>query len=142
MDLPITPTLSLAADELGWRFSRSSGPGGQHVNRVETRVELIWSVAASRSLTPAQRDRLLERLTPRLLDGVLTITASERRSQQRNRDTARRRLAEIVAEALAPPPAARRATRPTRGSARRRLDAKARRSAVKQTRGRPAHDEN
>lgn len=140
MDLPITPALRLPADELGWRFSRASGPGGQHVNRVETRVELFWSVTASRVLTDEQRERLLHRLRPRLNEGTITVTASERRSQQRNRDAARQRLAEILAAALAPPPPPRRATRPTRGSTRRRLDAKASRSAVKQTRRRPAQD--
>ncbi|MGB8995902.1 MAG: alternative ribosome rescue aminoacyl-tRNA hydrolase ArfB, partial [Pseudonocardiaceae bacterium] len=78
--------------ELGWRFSRSSGPGGQGVNTTDSRVELIFDVTASTALTEQQRARVLERLSTRLVDGVLTVVASEYRSQLRNREAARSRL--------------------------------------------------
>ena len=128
----------LPARELRWRFSRSSGPGGQGVNTADSRVELSFDLARSPSFPAHLRDRALGRLAGRLVDGVLTIVASEHRSQLRNRDAARERLAETLRAALAPDPPKRRPTRPTAGSQRRRLDAKARRSAVKRMRGRPS----
>jgi ribosome-associated protein len=123
--------------ELSWRFSRSSGPGGQGVNTTDSRVELSFDVARSPTLPAHLRARALARLHRRLVDGVLTVVATEHRSQLRNRDAARERLHALLAAALAPDPPARRPTRPTAGSRRRRLDAKARRSAVKRLRGRP-----
>jgi ribosome-associated protein len=128
----------LPARELHWRFSRSSGPGGQGVNTADSRVELSFDLARSPSFPAHLRDRALGRLAGRLVDGVLTIVASEHRSQLRNRDAARERLAKTLRAALAPDPPKRRPTRPTAGSQRRRLDAKARRSAVKRMRGRPS----
>lgn len=136
MDLDVSPTLTIPASELGWRFSRSSGPGGQHVNTSDSRAELYWDVTASRALTHAQRTLLLARLHRRLVAGVITVAASEQRSQLRNRETALAKLAEIVAAGLAPA-AARRATKPTRGSGRRHLAAKQQRSATKRQRQRP-----
>ncbi|MHA7219336.1 alternative ribosome rescue aminoacyl-tRNA hydrolase ArfB [Arthrobacter sp. MDT1-48-3] len=141
MDLEVTPALTIPASELGWRFSRSSGPGGQHVNTSDSRTELSWDVARSAALSDSQRQILLTRLGPRLVSGVITVTASERRSQLRNREIALAKLAAKVAEALAPEPAARRATRPTRGSVRRRLAAKERRSSTKRQRQRPATEQ-
>ncbi|MCE0765876.1 aminoacyl-tRNA hydrolase [Pseudonocardia kujensis] len=125
------------ARELSWRFSRSSGPGGQGVNTTDSRVELSFDVAGSTGLPADLRERALARLGGRLVDGVLTVVASEHRSQLRNREAARERLAQALRAATAPDPPARRATRPTRGSQRRRLDAKARRGAVKRLRARP-----
>jgi ribosome-associated protein len=137
MDLEVSPGLTLPASELGWRFSRSSGPGGQHVNTSDSRVELSWSVADSAVISDDQRQMLLVRLGRRLVGGVLTVTASEQRSQLRNREIARRKLAEVVSAGLAPDGPRRRATKPTRGSDRRRLAAKERRSTTKQQRRRP-----
>ncbi|MGH3857744.1 MAG: alternative ribosome rescue aminoacyl-tRNA hydrolase ArfB, partial [Pseudonocardiaceae bacterium] len=111
--LPVDGLVSIPDGELGWRFSRSSGPGGQGVNTTDSRVELIFHVGRSTAFTPAQRDRVLQRLSGRLVDGVLTIVASERRSQLRNREAARARLAAILRQALAPDPPPRRPTRPT-----------------------------
>jgi ribosome-associated protein len=128
----------LPARELHWRFSRSSGPGGQGVNTADSRVELSFDLAASPSVPEHLRERARRRLAGRLVDGVLTVVASEHRSQRRNRDAARERLAAMLRAALAPDPPSRRPTRPTAGSQRRRLDAKARRSAVKRLRGRPS----
>ncbi|KQZ85539.1 peptide chain release factor 1 [Microbacterium sp. Root166] len=137
--LRVTSGTTIPESELSWRFSRSSGPGGQGVNTADSRAELVWDVAGSAVLSPLQRERLLERLSGRLVDGVLTIAASEYRAQLRNRDAARDRLAALVAEALRPPSPPRRPTAPTRGSRERRLDAKKRRTDVKRLR-RPPHD--
>ena len=123
--------------ELAWRFSRSSGPGGQSVNTTDSRVELVFDVQRSTVLPEAVRARVLARLAHRLVDGVLTVTASEYRSQHRNREAARARLAELLTEASAPPAPKRRPTRPTRGSQERRLSAKARRGQTKAMRRRP-----
>lgn len=127
--------LTLPDGEMAWRFSRSSGAGGQHVNTSDTRVELIWSLADTAALSPAQRQLAADRLGNRLVDGTITIVSSQYRSQHRNREAARVRLEELVAQAIIPP-RTRRATRPTRGSKERRLDAKKRRSSIKQGRGR------
>jgi ribosome-associated protein len=135
--LRVTEGVTIPESELSWRFSRSSGPGGQGVNTADSRAELVWDAAGSAALTPAQRERLLERLSGRLVDGVLTIAASEHRAQLRNRDAARARLAALVAEALRPPAPSRRPTKPSRGSKERRLKAKQRRTDVKQLRQRP-----
>ena len=140
MDLEVAPGLTIPAAELRWRFSRSSGPGGQHVNTSDSRVQLTWSPAESFALTEEQRSLLLARLGRRLVAGAITLTVSEQRSQLRNREAALDNLAELVRAALAPPAAARRATRPTRGSARRHLAAKQQRSVTKQRRQRPTDD--
>jgi ribosome-associated protein len=120
--------------ELGWRFSRSGGPGGQGVNTTDSRVELIFDVAASTTLTEQQRARVLQRLSNRLVDGVLTVVASEYRSQLRNRDAARARLAAMLRAALAPEPPTRQPTRPSRAARERRLADKRRRMLIKRLR--------
>lgn len=135
--LRVDSGLTIPESELSWRFSRSSGPGGQGVNTTDSRAELVWDVAGSAVLTPLQRERLLERLRGRVVDGVLTITASEHRSQLRNRDAARDRLAAVVADALRPPSPSRRPTRPSRRAKERRLEVKKRRTAVKRLRRPP-----
>jgi ribosome-associated protein len=128
--------LVIPAGELVERFSRSPGPGGQSVNTSDSRVELEYDVSTSIALSDAQRARMLARLGSRLVGGRLLVTASEHRSQHRNRVAARERLAGIVRTALAPPPAPRRPTKPTRGSQRRRLEAKKQRGQTKALRGR------
>ena len=138
MDLEVSPALTIPAGELGWRFSRSSGPGGQHVNTSDSRVELSWSIGDSAVLSDDQRLMLLRRLGQRLIAGVITVTASERRSQLRNREIALAKLSALVAEGLAPEGARRRATKPTRGSNRRRLAAKGQRAETKRQRQRPS----
>nr|WP_218855914.1 alternative ribosome rescue aminoacyl-tRNA hydrolase ArfB [Nocardioides daedukensis] len=127
----------IPASELLERFSRSPGPGGQSVNTSDTRVELEYDVASSSALTETQRRRALDALGNRLVDGRLTVTASEHRSQPRNRNAARERLADLVRQAAAPPPPKRRPTRPTKGSQRRRIESKKQRGQVKQLRRRP-----
>ena len=137
--LRVSRSVVIPERELRWRFSRSSGPGGQSVNTTDSRVELSFDVARSTALGPIQRSRALERLARRLTDGVLTIAASEQRSQLQNRDAARERLAGILAAAIAPPPPKRRPTRPSRGAVERRLADKKRRARTKRLR-RPDED--
>jgi ribosome-associated protein len=120
--------------ELSERFSRSSGPGGQGVNTADSRVELSFDVARSAVLPAATRARMLARLEGRLVDGVLTVAASEHRAQLANRRAARDRLAALLQEAAAPPPRKRRATKPSRAAKQRRLDDKKRRSQTKRAR--------
>jgi ribosome-associated protein len=136
-DVRVNPTVVIPAAELTWRFSRSSGAGGQHVNTTDSRVELLWDLERSTALTGHQRALARRRLGATLVDGTLTVTASERRSQLRNREAAMARLGEIVAAAIEPPPPPRRATKPSRGAEERRLDAKRRRSDTKRLRQRP-----
>jgi ribosome-associated protein len=136
-DLPVRGSIAIPRGELSWRFSRSSGPGGQSVNTADSRVELRWDLAASTALPPAMRARALDRLAGRLVDGVLIVTAQEHREQLRNRRAAEARLVALVAAAIAPNPPARRPTRPSRGAVLRRLDAKKRRSNLKQSRRDP-----
>jgi ribosome-associated protein len=135
--------MRIDAGELVERFSRSSGPGGQGVNTTDSRVELEFdptTSAAVAALAEPVRARLLARLAPRLVGGRLLVVASEHRAQRQNRVAARQRLVTLLREAALPEPALRRATRPTAGSRRRRLDAKKQRGQVKAGRRRPAGD--
>jgi ribosome-associated protein len=131
---PIRGSVLLPEAELMWRFSRSSGPGGQHVNTSDSQVELRFDLAATESLPPVWKERALERLAGRLVDGVVSVRASEHRSQWRNREAAAVRLASLLAEATAPPPKPRRPTRIPRGINERRLREKKRRGETKQGR--------
>ena len=120
--------------ELSWRFSRSAGPGGQSVNTTDSRVELSYNLTESDALGPLLKERALRALSGRLVNGVITVTASEHRSQLRNREAAAGRLAALLTAATAPPPAARRPGRPSRAATERRLAAKRRRAQVKRSR--------
>ncbi|MCC3771630.1 alternative ribosome rescue aminoacyl-tRNA hydrolase ArfB, partial [Streptomyces sp. UNOC14_S4] len=124
----IRGSVTLPEAELLWRFSRSSGPGGQHVNTTDSAVELRFDLAATDALPAVWKERALERLAGRLTDGVVSVRASEHRSQWRNRETAAVRLAALLAEASAPPPRARRATKVPRGINERRLREKKQRA--------------
>jgi ribosome-associated protein len=132
--LRVSPTLVIPSAELGWRFSRSGGPGGQHANTADTRVEVRFDIAGSPSLGPRQRARLLERLGPEV-----RVVASDERSQARNRDLAQQRLADRLRDALRVEPP-RRATKPTRASVQRRLKDKRRQADRKADRRRPHAD--
>ncbi|MGW4982231.1 alternative ribosome rescue aminoacyl-tRNA hydrolase ArfB [Streptomyces mirabilis] len=134
----IRGSVSLPEAELLWRFSRSSGPGGQHVNTSDSQVELRFDLAKTEALPPVWKERALAKLAGRLVDGVIGVRASEHRSQWRNRETAAVRLASLLAEATAPPPKPRRATSIPRGINERRLREKKQRSDTK--RGRSGHD--
>jgi ribosome-associated protein len=135
--LEVTSRIRVPESELRWRFSRSSGPGGQSVNTADSRVELSFDVERSPSLGPTARTRALQRLAGRLVDGVVTVAAEEHRSQLRNRHAARERLAALLREATAPPPKPRRPTKPTAGARQRRLEGKRRRGDTKALRRRP-----
>jgi ribosome-associated protein len=132
--LRVNRSVTIPDRELRWRFSRSSGPGGQGVNTADSRVELSFDVASSRVFGPTLRSRALDRLSHRLVGGVLTIVVSDERSQLRNRELARQRLAATMADALRPPPRTRRPTRPSKASVDRRIASKKRRGQVKRQR--------
>ncbi|MEP6665088.1 MAG: alternative ribosome rescue aminoacyl-tRNA hydrolase ArfB [Nocardioidaceae bacterium] len=140
--LVIRDNLVVPEHELQWRFSRSSGPGGQSVNTTDSRVELSLDISESTAFTDTQRRRALERLANRLTDGVVTVVASEHRSQLRNREAAERRLAQLLRDAIAPSRPKRRPTKPTQGSIRRRLDTKRQRGDLKQKRRPPKSETN
>lgn len=132
--LRVSRSIVVPERELRWRFSRSSGPGGQSVNTTDSRVALSLDLRTTTALGPVQRSRALERLKDRLVDGVLTVIASEHRSQLKNREAALERMATILVAAIAPPPRTRRRTRPSRGSVERRLADKRRRGETKRLR--------
>lgn len=133
-DLRVTPRITIAGGELRERFSRSSGPGGQSVNTSDTRVELAFDLLRSPSVPGWLRERMRERLAGRLVDGVLTVVASEHRSQLANRGAARDRLAGLLAAAAAPAPPPRRPTGPSRRAREKRLSAKRQRGEIKRGR--------
>ncbi len=130
-ELRVSPTCRVPLDELEWRFSASGGPGGQHVNTSNTKAEVRFDIAASPSLGPRQRARLLERLGP-----VVRVAASDERSQGRNRQLALERLRVRLADALHVE-SPRRPTRPSRSAREKRMGAKRRRGDIKRGRGRP-----
>jgi ribosome-associated protein len=133
--LRITNTLTIPLSELRFRFARSSGPGGQHVNRSATRVELLFDVTGSPSLTEAQRERALKALAPYIdSDGVLHLISQTFRSQFRNREEAVERFQTLMRRAVKVPKR-RRPTRPSRAAQERRLASKRRRSEIKRQRG-------
>ena len=139
-DLPIRPGFTVPGDEIEQTASRSSGPGGQHVNKSETRVSLRWNVRRSEAIDPVLRERLLNGLAPRLTrDGEIVVHADRERSRKRNREAARSALAALLFEASRVR-TRRRPTRPTRAAKQRRRDAKTHRSGVK--RGRAPIREN
>jgi len=134
--IEIPGSFTIPEAELNWEFTTSGGPGGQHANRSETRVTLEWDYQRSRSISIDAKQRLAAH--PRTRGGSVRVTSDTTRSQHRNREDARDRLARIVIEALRPV-RRRRQTRPTRASQQRRIDSKKRRSQTKQMRRRPEH---
>ncbi len=138
-DLDVGRGLVIPAAELEWRFTTSGGPGGQHANKAATRAELSWDVGASPSLDESVRNKLLGRLGRRLAGGVVAVAADDTRSQWRNRSIARRRLAELLFDALREE-APRRPTRPSWASRKRRLESKKRRGMLKRLRRPPDVD--
>ncbi|ANS26208.1 alternative ribosome rescue aminoacyl-tRNA hydrolase ArfB [Rhodococcus opacus] len=136
-DLEITRSLVVPAAELQWRFSRAGGPGGQGVNTTDSRVELRVNLWTLSTLSPSQLERMQVALGHRLIDGVVTVTASETRSQLRNRRAARARMAALLRAAVLAETRTRRPTKATKGSHRRRLDAKKQRGQTKNLRRKP-----
>lgn len=136
--LEVAAGVVIPAEELRESFARSGGPGGQHANTSETKVVLRFDVEGSAALTESQRARVRQRLGPRLTaDGELVLAASEHRTQTRNREAVRARLAALLGEALAPAPPPRRPTRPSRRARQRRLEDKRARGQTKRLRRRP-----
>ena len=133
-DLHVSAAVVIPAAELQWRFSRSSGPGGQNVNKVETAVELGFDLEGTGAIGPFQKQRLLERLGSRCVAGCLRVAVSEHRSQYQNRQLALQLLGDLLREGLKPPPKLRKPTKPTRGAVKRRVEAKKQRGQVKQDR--------
>jgi ribosome-associated protein len=137
----IDDQLAIDDDELQFHATTAQGPGGQHVNRSNTRVVVLWNVKTSPSLDDTQRERILERLSNRISrEGWLRVASQKHRSQGRNRDAAVQRLAELVAGALRTDPP-RKATKPSRAAKRRRVDEKKRRGEIKRTRRRPIRED-
>ena len=138
--LPVNDSLSIPRSELDVRVSRSSGAGGQHVNKTSSRVEIFWSIAGSRALTDEQRTRLLDKLSSRLTtEGSIRVVASDMRSQSRNRELAEERLAELVRRSLVVP-RKRKPTKPTRAAKEARLESKKLHSNKKRTRQNKSFD--
>ena len=133
-DLPINDRLVIPAAELQWRFSRSSGPGGQGVNTTDSRVELRFDLESSKALGPFRKARLRQQLASRLEGNCLRVVAAEERSQWQNRQRAMVRLADLLREGLKPPSPKRRPTKPGRAAVQRRLEAKGRRGELKRRR--------
>ena len=133
-DLMVGPSLIVPAKALRWNFSRSSGPGGQGVNTADSRVELSVHLPSLLGWPEPVLATAIERLAGRLVDGTLTVSASEHRQQIRNRDAARTRMASLLRAAVAPPGPRRRPTRPSAGARQRRMDSKRHRSEIKQAR--------
>ena len=136
-DLAVNQQVLIPANELIWRFDPSGGPGGQHANRSSTRVALSFDVARSRAISDDLRVRVLANLGDQLEEGLLTVQVASTRSQWRNRQLARRKLAAVLAEAMRPPAPPRRRTKPTRASRERRLAGKRARAETKRLRRRP-----
>ena len=136
----VNGSLSIPRDELDVRVSRSSGAGGQHVNKTSSRVEIFWNVDQSRAVTEEQRTRLREKLASRLTaEGTVRVVASDTRSQTRNRELAEQRLAELVARSLIVP-RKRKATKPSKAAKEARLEAKRRQSSKKRERSERSFD--
>jgi ribosome-associated protein len=140
--IEVTPDIALGDDEVSWKAVRASGPGGQHVNKTSTAVELRFDVRGSPSLPERVRARLYELSGSRLTqDGVLVLVAQGTRSQEMNRQEAFERLFELIRKAAEPPPPPRKKTRPSRAAKQKRVDAKVRRGGVKAMRGRVRGDD-
>ncbi len=138
-NLRVTDDLAIPAAELAWRFDAAGGPGGQHANKAATRAELSFDLGRSTVVDDHARSRMLSSLGTRATNGVVTVSADDTRSQWRNRQLARRRMAELLRESMRRP-RPRRATRPTPAARRNRVEAKRRRSETKRLRRRPGLD--
>ncbi len=134
MEIIIHPNLVIPSNEIQWCFSRASGPGGQNVNKNDTRVEIIFDIDKSKVLNSIQKYRLKEKLKRQLAKGCIRIAIQDKRAQYQNREIAILRLGELIKENIISPRKARKRTKPTKASQSRRLDSKKKRGQVKQSR--------
>ncbi len=134
MNLRINPNLEIPANEIQWRFSRSSGAGGQNVNKTDSRAEIVFNVSESKTLTPYQKHRISIQREVKLVNGSICIAVQDKRSQYQNRQLALNRLASTLRELLKPPPKKRRKTIPTRSSQRKKVESKKKRGEIKRSR--------
>mgnify|MGYP001392599254 CR=1 FL=1 len=134
MNLIINSKLEIPANEIKWRFSRSSGSGGQNVNKIESRVEIVFDVCESNALTPYQKHRITNQDETKLFNGCICIAVQDKRTQYQNRQLALNRLTATIRDLLKPPPKKRRETIPTRSSHRKRVESKKKRGELKRNR--------
>ena len=134
MSLRINTKLEIPANEIKWRFSRSSGAGGQNVNKTESRAEIVFNVSESKTLTPYQKHRISRQDEVKLINGSICITVQDKRTQYQNRKIDLSRLATTLRELLQPPPKKRRESIPTRSSQRKRVESKKNRGEIKRSR--------
>ena len=134
MNLKINNKLEIPRSEIQWRFSRSSGAGGQNINKTDSRVEILFNVFESRTLTPYQKNRISTNNEVKLTNGFICIAVQEKRTQYQNRQLALSRLASTLRDFLKPPPKKRMNTIPTRSSQRKRIDSKKKRGELKRNR--------
>ena len=134
MNLRINTTLEIPTNEIKWRFSKSSGAGGQNVNKTDSRVEIVFNVSESKTLTPYQKHRISIQGEVKLINGSICIAVQEKRTQYQNRKLALSRLAVILRKLLKPPDKKRRETIPTLSSQRRRVESKKKRGEIKRNR--------
>lgn len=136
MDLIVNPVLVIPSSELHWRFSRSSGSGGQNINKTDTRVNLSFNIEKSKALTSYQKHQITKQLSNQIVSATITVITQEHRTQYKNRKLALMRLGILLEKALEPPPKARKATKPTKSSQRRRVNSKKKHGEKKLSRGR------
>ena len=134
MNLTINTKLEIPANEIQWRFSRSSGAGGQNVNKSDSRAEIVFNVSESKTLTPYQKYRISIQDEVKLSNGCICIAVQDKRTQYQNRQLALTRLTSTLRDLLKPPPKTRRETIPTRSSQRRRIESKKKRGELKRNR--------
>ena len=134
MNLTVNTKLEIPVSEIEWRFSRSSGAGGQNVNKTDSRVEIVFNVFESKTLTPYQKHRISLQDEVKLINGSICIAVQDKRTQYQNRQLALSRLASTLREILKPPPKKRRETIPTRSSQKKRVDSKKKRGELKKSR--------
>ena len=134
MDLIVNPVLVIPANELHWRFSRSSGSGGQNINKTDTRVNLSFNIEKSKALTSYQKHQITKQLSDQIVNATITVITQEHRTQYKNRKLALMRLGILLGKALEPPPKARKTTKPTNSSQQRRIDSKKKQGEKKQSR--------
>ena len=134
MNLRINTKLEIPSNEIQWRFSRSSGAGGQNINKTDSRAEIVFNVYKSKTLTPYQKHKILIQHEVKLVNGSICIAVQDKRTQYQNRQLALSRLALTLQELLKPPPKKRRKTIPTYSSQKKRVESKKKRSELKRNR--------